>query len=91
MTNDQTVETLHHDYTGNGLAEVLDELRQGIVKRGWVSYPAPDPATDILVAALELPMGVRIIVTEMIYDGPPDLPRQDLPSVLARMLVHVLT
>jgi hypothetical protein len=85
------METLHHDYTGNGLADVLDELRQGIVKRGWVSYPAPDPATDLLVDALDLPAGLPIIVTELIYDGPPDLPRQDLPSVLARLLVHVLT
>jgi hypothetical protein len=85
------METLHHDYTGNGLADVLDELRQGIVKRGLVSYPPPDPATDLLVDALDLPAGLPIIVTELIYDGPPDLPRQDLPSVLARLLVHVLT
>src|SRR4051812_19178595 len=76
--------------TAEALPELLDELRTAIVKAGMFTYSRPDPLITILLDEMELPEGVRIILTVLVPEDLTDCPPQRIEAALTRMWSRVL-
>ena len=67
------------------LSELLDDLRQEIVRQGWFAFVGPDPLLEVVLGELGLP----VPVIQTLLDDDDTCPEQTLPAALARIIMRI--
>ena len=60
------------------------------MQQGWFAFCGPDPLLTIMVDEMQLPEGVRVILTTLEHDGIIDCPPQTIEAALQRLALRVL-